>query len=61
MNVNNVIINDNLNGNVNFEVIARLKDFTLSDIDRIEEIVAIKSKLAYQIVDNIYIKIQYSI
>lgn len=64
MNINKGIekvINDNLTGNTNFEFIATLNDLTLSDINHIEDIVPIKSQLAYNIVDNIYIKIQYSI
>jgi len=67
MNANNLIveaINDNLKKNSNFEFIVGLKDLTLSDIDSIEAIVTINninSKLDYQIVDNIYIKIDYSL
>ena len=67
MNANNLIveaINDNLKKNSNFEFIVELKDLTLSDIDSIEAIVTINninSKLDYQIVDNIYIKIDYSL
>jgi len=50
--------------NTDFEFIAGLKDLTLSDIDCIEELFTIKnvkSKLTYQIVDNPYIKIAYSL
>ena len=66
MNANNGItkfINDNLMRNSEFEFIAGLEDLNISDIDCIEELFTIKnikSKLNYQIVDNIYIKIDYS-
>ena len=67
MNENNVItkfINDNLMKNSEFEFIAGLEELNLSDIDFIEELFNIKnlkSKLNYQIVDNIYIRIAYSL
>lgn len=67
MNINNAIskaINDKLIENSGFEFVAGLKDLTVSDIDCIEEIFTsknIKAKLTYQIVDNIYIKIAYSL
>lgn len=63
MSVNNEIITeikDNLNKNNEFEFIVELEKLTLSDIDSIEKVFAIKSKLNYQIVDNIYIKISFS-
>lgn len=63
---NNIIkvINDNLMKNSEFEFIAGLEDVTISDIDCIEEFSAIKnikSKFNYQIIDNTYIKIRYSL
>jgi len=63
MNVNNEIIKvikNNLSKNSEFEFIVGLENLTLSDIDFIEKIFTIKSKLNYQIVDNIYIKISFS-
>ena len=63
MNVNNeiiTIIKNNLNKNSEFEFIVGLENLTLSDIDFIEKMFTIKSKLNYQIVDNIYIKISFS-
>ena len=63
MSVNNEIITEiknNLNKNSEFEFIVELEKLTLSDIDFIEKMFAIKSKLNYQIVDNIYIKISFS-
>ena len=62
MNVNNeiiTIIKNNLNKNSEFEFIVGLENLTLSDIDFIEKMLTIKSKLNYQIVDNIYIKISF--
>ena len=63
MNVNNeiiTIIKNNLNKNSEFEFIVGLENLTLSDIGFIEKMFTIKSKLNYQIVDNIYIKISFS-
>lgn len=54
------VIKNNLNKNSEFEFIVGLENLTLSDIDFIEKIFTIKSKLNYQIVDNIYIKISFS-
>ena len=54
------VIKNNLNKNSEFEFIVGLEDLTLSDIGFIEKMFAIKSKLNYQIVDNIYIKISFS-
>lgn len=64
MNIPNDItktIKDNLNNNYDFEFIARLEELTLSDIDYIEKIINIKSRIKYNIVDNTYIKIEYLI
>ena len=67
MNINNDIrktINDNLKKNCDFEFIIRLEELTLSDIEYIDDIFYfenVKSKLTYQIIDNIYIKIAYSL
>ncbi|MBA8937098.1 hypothetical protein BJV38_003539 [Clostridium beijerinckii] len=67
MNINNElkeVINDKLERNSEVEFIAGLKDITLSDIDYIEKLSAVKnlkSKLNYQIVDNTYIKIDCSL
>jgi hypothetical protein len=66
MSINNEItkaINDNLQKNSNFEVIAGLEELTLSDIECIEKLSTTKNvqfKLSYQIIDNTYIKIDYS-
>ena len=66
MNIKNDIIkviDNNFEKSFNFEFIAGLEDLTLSDIDCIEELSTtknIKSKFNYQIIDNIYIKIDYS-
>lgn len=66
MDINNdimKIINDNLMRNSEFEFIVRLEDVTISDIDFINELSAIKnikSKFSYQIIDNTYIRIHYS-
>ena len=54
------VIKNNLNKNSEFEFIVGLENLTLSDIDFIEKMFTIKSKLNYQIVDNIYIKISFS-
>jgi len=54
------VIKNNLNKNSEFDFIVGLENLTLSDIDFIEKMVTIKSKLNYQIVDNIYIKISFS-
>lgn len=66
MNINNEIIkaiNNSLSKNLEFEFIAKLEDLTLSDIDDIEKISNVNNKynLTYQIIDNIYIKIYYSL
>ncbi|MDG5852333.1 hypothetical protein [Clostridium beijerinckii] len=67
MNINNElkkVINDKLKINSEVEFIAGLKDITLSDIDYIEKLSAVKnlkSKSNYQIVDNTYIKIDCSL
>ncbi|AGX42466.1 hypothetical protein [Clostridium saccharobutylicum] len=66
MNINNKIIkviNDNLATNSEFEFIAELGDLTLADIyyiEKISTINSIKEKFNYQIIDNTYIKINYS-
>ncbi|EHJ01432.1 hypothetical protein CDLVIII_4941 [Clostridium sp. DL-VIII] len=66
MNTNNEIIkaiNNSLLKNLEFEFIAKLEDLTLSDIDDIEKMSNVNNKynLTYQIIDNIYIKIYYSL
>jgi hypothetical protein len=53
------VINENLNKNSDFEFIAGLENLTLSDIDYIERMFTIEAKLNYQIIDNIYIRIEY--
>lgn len=63
MGMNNEIIkviNDTLLKNSEFEFVAGLEDLTLSDIDSINELSTVKSKFSYQIIDNTYIKINYS-
>lgn len=63
MGMNNEIIkviNDTLLKKSEFEFVVGLEDLTLSDIDRINELSTVKSKFSYQIVDNTYIKINYS-
>ncbi len=63
MGMNNEIIkviNDTLLKNSEFEFVAGLEDLTLSDIDCINELSTVKSKFSYQIIDNTYIKINYS-
>lgn len=57
------VMEDKLIKSSEFEFIGMLEDVTLSDIDYINELSAnknIKSKFNYQIVDNTYIKINYS-
>ncbi len=67
MNINSElkrVIDDKLKKNSEVEFIAGLKDITLSDIDYIEKLSAVKnlkSKLNYQIIDNTYIKIDCSL
>ncbi|OOM73745.1 hypothetical protein [Clostridium sp. BL-8] len=63
MNINNEIIKaikNSLSKNLEFEFIAKLEDLTLSDIEKISN-VNNKYNLTYQIIDNIYIKIYYSL
>jgi hypothetical protein len=57
------VVNDNLRKKSEFEFIAELEDLTLSDIDYIDKISTATNKfnLTYEIVDNIYIKIDYSL
>ena len=64
MNINHDMIKgirENFDKDPNFEFIAKLKDLTLLDIDCIEKMFTSKSKLTYQIVDNMYIKIHIHI
>ena len=67
MNLNDKIvkvINDKLIKNSEFELIAGLEDLSIADIDCIEELSTINninSKFNYQIIDNTYIKINYSL
>ena len=57
------VINDNLKINSEFEFVSELGDLTLADIyylEKISTINSIKAKLKYKIIDNTYIKINYS-
>lgn len=67
MNTSNNIVKlimDKFKKNSEFEFIAGLEDLTIADIDYIEELSITNNdsnKLTYQIVDNTYIKIDYSL
>jgi hypothetical protein len=67
MSINNKIIkviNDNLAKNSEFEFVAELGDLTLADmyyIEKISIINNIKAEFNYQIINNTYIRIHYSV
>ncbi|ABR34081.1 MULTISPECIES: hypothetical protein [Clostridium] len=57
------VINDNLEKCSKFEFVAELRDLTLADmyyIEKISSIDSIKAKFNYKIINNTYIKINYS-
>lgn len=60
MDIDNDIIKaieENINKNSDFELVAKLNDVTLFDIAYIERIVQVRSKLTYTVIDNRYIRI----
>lgn len=67
MNLDNEVIKvikDNLAKKSEFEFVTELGDLTLADmyyIEKISTISSVKAKFNYQIINNTYIKIHYSV